>query len=98
MCPQATPRRSAGRRCGSRRIVTCLALVALLLLCASAVPRLRRMRLDGCVAGGGGGTLLRGGSGVQSLDECLLGGGAGKREKLFLFIGETILLSDGPLD
>jgi len=84
LCPQATPRRSAGRRCGSRRIVTCLALAALLLLCAPAVPRLRRMHLDGCIAGGGGV--------VQSLDECLLSGSVGKRDKLFLFIGETVVL------
>ena len=79
--PQVTPK--ARSRPGLRRVLACLTAAVLGLLTAALIARIRWLRGPS----GGSGALHNGGSGVTALDECLLGGRAGKRERLFLFVG-----------
>jgi hypothetical protein len=79
---QATPK--ARSRPGVRRVLACLTAAAAGLLAAALVLRILWLRGP---SGGGGAALRSADNGVSALDECLLGGRAGKRERLFLFVG-----------
>ena len=74
----------ARSRLGLRRVLACLTAAAGGLLAAALVLRILWLRGPSS----SGGTLRSADSGVAALDECLLGGRAGKRERLFLFVGE----------
>jgi hypothetical protein len=79
---QVTPK--ARSRPGLRRLLACLTAAALGLLTAALVARILWLRGP---SSGSAGALRSADSGVSALDECLLGGRAGKRERLFLFVG-----------
>lgn len=73
----------ARSRPGVRRVLACLTAAAVGLLAAALVLRILWLRGPS----GSAGTLRSADSGVTALDECLLGGRAGKRQRLFLFVG-----------